>query len=555
MPERPGQAAFRFLLSRDFWLAVLLLVVLAVVAAIRIRLLNVPLERDEGEYAYAGQLMLQGVPPYQDVYSMKWPGTFAAYALIMEIFGQTIGGIHAGLVLVNLATAALIFVLAKRVCGKLAGVVAAGTYALLSITPPTLGLAAHAAHFVALFALGGILLIQNLNERTSAARVFAAGLLLGISVLMKQSGAIFGLFTALWIVRQEAAQAEKEARRLAIRLGSLALGGALPVLLMGAVLAVTGVFGQFWLWTVEYARAYSAIFTPAEGTQVLLSMTAKLFQAAPGLWSAAGFGVVLLFCERSLRPERFFIRGFAAFSFLAVCPGWYFREHYFLLLLPAVGLLAGVAVEVISRWMVRLRLPLGSMAVPILLFAGAAAWTLIVSRAIFFQLAPAEVSREIYGANPFPEAVEIGRYLKAHSPPDARIAVVGSEPELYFYSHRRSATGYIYTYPLMEPQPLAVSMQREMISEIEKANPAYTVFVCVPASWLERSDSPTLILDWFEGYQRERLTLAAWVEMLSGNPSEYHWSVPAGQPFAPESKRWVAIFKNKPPPAAPPESR
>jgi hypothetical protein len=38
------------------------------------------LERDEGEYAYAGQLMLQGIPPYQLAYTMKLPGPFAAYA-------------------------------------------------------------------------------------------------------------------------------------------------------------------------------------------------------------------------------------------------------------------------------------------------------------------------------------------------------------------------------------------------------------------------------------------------------------------------------------------
>lgn len=37
-----------------------------------------PLERDEGEYAYAGQLMLQGIPPYQLAYNMKLPGTYAA---------------------------------------------------------------------------------------------------------------------------------------------------------------------------------------------------------------------------------------------------------------------------------------------------------------------------------------------------------------------------------------------------------------------------------------------------------------------------------------------
>jgi hypothetical protein len=44
------------------WCA-LVVIVFALVIAIRIRLLRIALERDEGEYAYAGQLMLQGIPP------------------------------------------------------------------------------------------------------------------------------------------------------------------------------------------------------------------------------------------------------------------------------------------------------------------------------------------------------------------------------------------------------------------------------------------------------------------------------------------------------------
>jgi hypothetical protein len=44
-------------------------------AAIRWCLRDMPLERDEGEYAYAGPLILQGIPPYQIAYNMKLPGT------------------------------------------------------------------------------------------------------------------------------------------------------------------------------------------------------------------------------------------------------------------------------------------------------------------------------------------------------------------------------------------------------------------------------------------------------------------------------------------------
>src|SRR6266542_5258615 len=88
-----------------------------VVIAIRIHLLAIPLERDEGEYAYAGQLMLQGIPPYQLAYNMKFPGVYAAYALIMAIFGQTSVGILLGLLILNISSVVIVFLIARRLIG------------------------------------------------------------------------------------------------------------------------------------------------------------------------------------------------------------------------------------------------------------------------------------------------------------------------------------------------------------------------------------------------------------------------------------------------------
>ncbi len=100
---------------------VLAVVVFSLTTAIRIRLLGIPLERDEGEYAYAGQLLLQGIPPYKLAYSMKFPGTYVAYAITMFLFGQTITAIHLGLLLVNSATSALIFFIGKRLLNSTVG--------------------------------------------------------------------------------------------------------------------------------------------------------------------------------------------------------------------------------------------------------------------------------------------------------------------------------------------------------------------------------------------------------------------------------------------------
>src|ERR1022692_1748671 len=114
----------------QYWAYGLLLAVILLFALIRFHLRQCPLERDEGEYAYAGQLLLQGIPPYQLAYSMKLPGIFAAYSVILAVFGQTPSGIHVGLLLINAATSFLVFLLARHLFGPLTGLVAAASYAL-----------------------------------------------------------------------------------------------------------------------------------------------------------------------------------------------------------------------------------------------------------------------------------------------------------------------------------------------------------------------------------------------------------------------------------------
>src|SRR5260370_1528058 len=124
--------------------------VLMLTAAIRVRLLNIPLERDEGEYAYAGKLILEGVPPYQLAWKMKLPGTYAAYAAIMAAFGQSTAAIHLGLLLINAGAIVLVYLIGRRLLNPLAGLAACACYALLSTSASVYGTQAHATHFVVL---------------------------------------------------------------------------------------------------------------------------------------------------------------------------------------------------------------------------------------------------------------------------------------------------------------------------------------------------------------------------------------------------------------------
>src|SRR5262249_2805554 len=145
----------------------LLAIILIATALLRVRMLSVPLERDEGEYAYFAELILDGLQPYQYAYSMKLPGIYYAYAASMTLFGRDIAGIHTSFLLVNLATIALLFFLARNLAGSLAGVAAAASYAVLSSDAGVLGFHAHATHFVVLFATAGVLLLERVVARKS----------------------------------------------------------------------------------------------------------------------------------------------------------------------------------------------------------------------------------------------------------------------------------------------------------------------------------------------------------------------------------------------------
>jgi hypothetical protein len=128
----------------------------------------------------------------------------------------------------------------------------------------------------------------------------------------------------------------------------------------------------------------------------------------------------------------------------------------------------------------------------------------------------------MYFPNPFPESIAIADYIRNNSEPDSTIAVLGSEPQIYFYARRRSATSYLYTYSLMEHHRYALTMQQEMIREIENSRPEYLVYVKIPFSWLRRKESEMLLLNWFEHY-RENYTVTGIAELVSPRETKYLW--------------------------------
>jgi 4-amino-4-deoxy-L-arabinose transferase-like glycosyltransferase len=436
---------------RRIWAFVLFGVAALLVAALRLRIADFPLERDEGEYAYFAQLLLQGVPPYAQAYTMKMPGTSTVYALALSLFGQTAFAIRLGLLLASLGTMALVFALGRRLVGEWAGAIAGAVYGLSSLSISVLGIAAHATHFVALFAAAGLLVLLRAIETRRAWQLFASGALLGIACTMKQHGVVFAAFGALWLLvesRVELATAPRAALR---RVAAYCAGAAAPLAGVAIALTVAGVFDRFWFWNFVYAASY-ATAEPLEYALENLGSALGHMQSLFGFAALAGLGLLApLFDPQARRPVRF-LAALLLFSALAVVPGGYFREHYFIAMLPAVALLTGLGASALAH-------VAGRLATAALVLV-AAAWMLASERQPLFTLPPLEFSRVVYGANPFPESIAVAEFVKAHTEPDERVAVLGSEPQIYFYARRRSASGHIYMYGLMEEHPTASRCRR-----------------------------------------------------------------------------------------------
>lgn len=490
---------------------VALIIVILLCAAIRWRLRDVPLERDEGEYAYAGQLILQGIPPYQIAYNMKLPGTYAAYAMIMAVFGQTTAGIHTGLLLANTLTILLIYAVGKRLRGPLAGVVAAGSYGVLSVGPWVNGFAGHATHFVVLAALAGLwMLLKGIDEERDW-QIFLAGLLMGLAFLMKQPGAVFGLFGALYLLETGGWGAAKLKISLR-RLLWFVVGWILPFGITCLVLWRAGVFPKFWFWTFSYAYRYGTEVDAAQAWQLFVENFRTVCLSAIGLWLLAAVGLTSFLWTRKARVHSDFLLGLSFFSILAASAGFYFRGHYFILLLSPVSLLAGLGVSSAVDFAEKAKRPVLRYIV-IAVFLIAFATSLMQEAYFFFQADPVSASRYVYPNDPFPESVEVANYIQSHTSELARIAVLGSEPQIMFYSRRRSVTGYLYAYSLTENQEYAATMQQEAISEIEPANPEYLVFV---DDWVIPPGSETAIVAWAKGYIAQNYELVGVMRVRDG---------------------------------------
>ena len=515
-PGRAGPGAPHEPDRRRLWTFVALGVIV-LVSVLRSLHLGFPLERDEGEFGYIAQQILHGVPVYDSAYTQKLPGTYLLYALFLALFGQTPAGIHLGLLLTDALTMALVFLTLRRTHGGPAGCIGAFVFGIMALSPTVWGFAAHATAFVALFATAGLFVLVHARESDRAVLFFGSGICFGLAFLMKQPGIFFAPFALALLAIDHVRTKPRRLARFAARSLVLAAGAAIPFLLTTAYYAAIGDLSRFWFWTVQLAGQFTGQVGLAPGLQNLRYRTAYVMNGFEILWILALTGFVFELLDRTSGKERYLYPTFALASVLSVVPGLFFTNHYYVSMLPAIALLVGA----LCGGLVRGGRPAGSR------FAIAAgAWGLTGAGLILGitrheeyylgQVADTVACRQIYDGNPFPESMPIGQYLRNHTTAGDRIAMLGSETQILFYSERRSASRFINTYFLTAHHPRNRAMQWEMITDIERTRPKYIVFARFPMSWALLTSSPRDILNWFSTYGPSHYQLEGILQINEG---------------------------------------
>lgn len=524
----------------------LLGIALLIVFIARMHLLSFPFERDEGEYAYFGKLILDGHAPYTLAYNMKLPGTYYMYALIMAAFGESVVGVHIGLTIISLVSMVLVFFISRNFVSGLGAVIAAASFGIIGTSWTLLAQAAHATHFVIFYALLGtfILLQVYKSDKYTLLKYFLSGVFFSLAFICKQSGLFFVFFGLTVIIAKEF---NFKKINMIKNLALYFLGFGLPIISMVLYFYFFADFDKFWFWTVKYLSKYGAQVpvssAPTTFNLALESITGNYTSVGYfALWFISLIAIPLLYVYKTSIQTKVIILSFFGFSFLTVVPGFYFRAHYFITLLPAIAILIATFFDTINTFVIE------KMKVPGLAYFNLFVFVMLMGLGVkanadfLFKRKPEVSCKRIYGANPFVESIKVAKFLESITTKDDKIAVLGSEPQICFYANRYSASGYIYTYNLVEIHSYALEMQKEMIKEIETNKPRIFIVVTVGTSWLTGAESERFIFNWTDEYIAKNYKMVGYLDVLPNKVAQ----LKTGEKlvgFTPESKEAIVIFE------------
>ena len=451
--------------------------------------LDVPLERDEGEYAYIAQRVLQGEIPYRDIFNQKPPGVFLLYLLPVGLCGTSVAAIHLTAQLWTAGTAVFLFMLVRELVGLRSASLSLVFFGVLTVCPEWQALAANTEVFMLLPLIAATWCAWrgcNSTWGNGGGRPYVWWFLTGVlsmaACFFKQIAFTNVGFLAVWIFITWRQIPQRSWRDLVAAASWIAGGMLMMGCLVSLLFVALGAGRDYFDCVLWHNFRYAQQNGWSELCQNLSFEFVSQSVSFWGIWVLVL--IALLDWRRGQRQLTLFLTAWIIFSFAGAAVGFYFRPHYFVQLAPAFAMACGITLARLIQ-----SLP-GSLAgfqkalITILLTIVCLLPWFVPNLDFWFRSDPAWKSRRLYSINPFPESAEFAGHLRRLAKPDETVLIVGSEPQMLFLAERKSATRYILFYPLMMVMPGVQQRQEEAYRDIRVAQPKVVILTQLYASLL-----------------------------------------------------------------------
>jgi dolichyl-phosphate-mannose-protein mannosyltransferase len=410
------------------------LVVLGIVlltTAIRLPSLVHPQPIDsEAMYSVVADEIVDGGRPYVDAVERKPPLLFWTYAAIFKVVGKfNWTALHFVALVWTLCAMAGLYAIGSELFGRSTGLIAALFYGVFQPWWTWKTLSFDGEMLMNLPIIWAWAIAFRRTSSRLRPELFAAGVLLGASFLLKQPAAIAAVPLCIYLLlpsyrtHRSLTRTNSIIQIVVLTLGFFAALGSAAIILWNQ-----GILHEAFYWTIA-DHDIPHVFWQKGIVITLAFLGACLPLVIGAIMAWRNEGEIWV----GRRAERTALFGLLAASAVGAAAGARFYPHYYVQLIPPLALLAAPYYA---------RLWSGNIQPRYWLLGPRATYAWLALTIIAFSIA------HWVGLSRRRVPSEEGRYLLTHSDRGDRIFVWGQSSKIYLDAHGRPACRYITTFPL-----------------------------------------------------------------------------------------------------------
>lgn len=445
--------------------------------------LSWPMGRDQGILAWVGDGILQGRMPFRDLWDVKGPGAYYAFALVQLIFGHNMWGVRVFDACFQLLGIYSVAYATQQIADQRTSFIA-GTISMFLYMTRGWWNTSQPDGWCGLLIAAGIALIALGSRQVSNLRYALFGCCIGLCFTEKPLFLILLLpaLPPLWRTYRESA---RSALRSA---GAVLLGFAVPVLIMVAYFASKGCLGELFSVVFIFNAKVHTHTGPPNIYQVITALYNHAIQpafcvclvaAALGVWqfwaqARPGFATLMLWLGCNLVcvlvQNKYYLYQMAPlFPPLAI--------------LSAVGIrsLDLTATGAIRRSAVARALPSTFVFCGFVVLFG---WYVVTFLHDWTKYEVGKYTADNYADifqgvtatdHNFRTLRAVCNYIEQRTTPSDTVEVWGWDPIINYLTRRAAPTRFGYDYPLQKPNAFEDVYRAEFLKKIESDPPRYVL--------------------------------------------------------------------------------